>query len=74
MMLTFQVNDMTCGHCVGAITAAINDVAPGAGVQCDLPAHRVTIQTDLPAATIQQAITQAGYTPVALNQPPGLDG
>lgn len=31
-MITFEVNDMTCGHCVGAITKAVGFVDPGAKV------------------------------------------
>jgi copper chaperone len=29
-MVTFEVNDMTCGHCVSAITKAVAFVDPGA--------------------------------------------
>ena len=37
-MLTFEVKDMTCGHCVGAITKAVEAADPGARVQIDLAA------------------------------------
>lgn len=32
VMIQFEVNDMTCGHCVGAVTAAVKKVAPDAVV------------------------------------------
>ena len=66
-MTTFEVKDMSCGHCVSAITKAVKDVDLGAKVQIDLATHRVTIdQTKADAATLIDAIRQAGYTPVAI--------
>jgi len=66
-MLTFEVNDMTCGHCVSAITEAVAFVDPGAKVQVDLASRRVHIE---PAASTQavlgDAIETAGFTPVAV--------
>lgn len=62
----YQVNDMTCGHCVQTITKAVQQVDPKATVTVDLPTHRV--QVDAPSAgeaAIKAAIEDAGYTPVA---------
>jgi len=65
-MITFEVNDMTCGHCVGAITKAVNATDKDAKVQIDLAAHRVQIEpTAATAAEFAEAIREAGYTPVA---------
>ncbi len=30
---TFQVDGMTCGHCVGAVTAELSELAPGASIE-----------------------------------------
>jgi copper chaperone len=66
-MNTFEVKDMTCGHCVGSITKALKALDPGAGVQIDLATHRVEIESSaIPAAQWIEVITQAGYTPVAI--------
>lgn len=66
-MISFTVNDMTCGHCISSITKAVNAVDPGAQVRIDLPPHRVEIdRTAAAAADLHDAITQAGYTPVAI--------
>lgn len=66
-MTTFEVNDMTCGHCVSTITKAVKTVDEGAKVQIDLATHRVTIDpTEADAAELSEAITRAGYTPVAV--------
>jgi len=66
-MMTFEVKDMTCGHCVSTITQAVRAVDPGATVQIDLATHRVTIEpTEADAAELSDAIQKAGYTPVAV--------
>jgi copper chaperone len=66
-MVTFEVNDMTCGHCVSAITKAVALVDPGAKVQIDLASHRVQIEpTALKADALGAAIKTAGFTPVAV--------
>ena len=63
-MLTFQVADMSCGHCAGAITQAIKETSPEATVNIDLGAHTVSVEGVADAVQIQQAISAAGYTPV----------
>lgn len=66
-MVTFEVSDMTCGHCVGAITKAVAFVDPGAKVQVDLASHRVQIEpTASTVAVLGDAIKTAGFTPVAV--------
>lgn len=62
-MIEFQVNDMTCGHCVGAITQAIAAVDPVARVEIDLPTHRVRIEGSDRVQDLRAAIVEAGYTP-----------
>ena len=64
-MVSFEVEDMSCGHCVGAITRAVQAVDAQARVQVDLPTHRVRIETArADAAQLADAIREAGYTPV----------
>ncbi|MEO8037347.1 MAG: heavy-metal-associated domain-containing protein [Betaproteobacteria bacterium] len=64
-MITFGVNDMTCGHCVSSITKAVHAVDQGAQVRIDLAAHRVDITpTVADADMFGAAIKAAGYTPV----------
>lgn len=66
-MIAFEVNDMTCGHCVRAITEAVHCADSGARVQVDLAAHRVQIEpVAAQASTLLDAIQQAGYTPTLL--------
>ena len=66
-MISFQVNDMTCGHCVSSITKAVKAVDGGAKVQIDLAAHLVRIEaTEADAVELSEAIKEAGYTPIAI--------
>lgn len=64
-MIAFEVNDMTCGHCVSSITKAVQAVDPQARLEIDLAKHLVQIapvQAD--ASQLSDAMAQAGYTPV----------
>ena len=65
-MIEFQVNDMTCGHCVGAITRGVAAVDASAKVEIDLPTHRVRIHGSDQAQKFALAITEAGYTPTLI--------
>jgi copper chaperone len=69
-MTTFQVADMTCGHCISAITQAIKRADADASVNVDLSTHRVDIESAVAdAAKLSAVIKDAGYTPVALTHP-----
>lgn len=64
-MISFTVPDMTCGHCVATLTRALKATDPGARVDIDLVAHRVTIEPAAAGAeALRAAIAEAGYTPV----------
>lgn len=65
-MISFQVNDMTCGHCASTITKALKGADKDAKVSIDLSRHRVEIEPgDSTAEELSDAIAEAGYTPVA---------
>jgi len=66
-MLEFNVNDMTCNHCVGAVTKAVKEAAPGSTVEVDLDSHRVRVDGAASAEAVAEAIREAGYTPVAVS-------
>lgn len=70
-MIAFEVNDMTCDHCVSTLTQALKGVDAGARVQIDLASHRVQIEpAEADASELAEAIREAGYTPVALADVP----
>ena len=58
---TLTVNDMTCNHCVGTVTKALQEALPGAEISVDLDSHKVSFTGD--RATGEEAIRDAGYTP-----------
>jgi copper chaperone len=66
-MITYEVKDMTCGHCVATITRAVQAVDRDARVEIDLGKHLVTVSPkSATAQDLQGAIEDAGYTPVAV--------
>jgi copper chaperone len=60
-MLKLNVPDMTCGHCAGTVTKAVQSVDTLASVTIDLPSKTVSIVTAADAGTISQAVEAAGY-------------
>ena len=69
-MIAFEVNDMTCGHCVSVITKAVKAADKDAQVQIDLNKHLVQIVPgDLGADELSDAMKEAGYTPVLIPVP-----
>ncbi|MDE3011826.1 MAG: heavy-metal-associated domain-containing protein [Pseudomonadota bacterium] len=63
-MITFLVEDMTCGHCEATLRKALGAIDPEARVQIDLPAHLVQVESvRLDSKAVAEAISAAGYTP-----------
>ncbi|WP_210642688.1 MULTISPECIES: cation transporter [unclassified Pseudomonas] len=60
-MQTFNVQGMSCGHCVKAITQAVQAKDPAADVQVDLSAKTVQVQSALPVDAVLKAIQEEGY-------------
>lgn len=64
-MITFYVNDMTCGHCAGAINKAIKAIDDESKVTVDLQRQVVSVvSTQSTSDDIRDAIVEAGYTPI----------
>jgi copper chaperone len=57
----FDVQGMTCGHCVKAVTRAVQAVDPAAKVEVDLPGGRVTIDSGADRDRLAAAIRDEGY-------------
>jgi len=63
-MSQFLVPDMTCGHCVKAITAAVTEADPAATLQIDLPGHLVNVSSQaLSDDALLETLREAGYSP-----------
>jgi len=61
-MVTFQVSDMTCGHCASTIAKAVNAVDKSAHVEVDIPRKLVRISGAVPAEVLAVVIREAGYS------------
>ena len=62
MTIEFQVEGMSCQHCVAAVTNAIREHDKAAQVQVDLASGRVAVESAQPAEMLKAAIDEAGYT------------
>jgi copper chaperone len=60
-MLRYQVEGMSCGHCIQAVTRAVKAEDPQADVAVDLAARSVSVRSNQPGELIAQAIRGAGY-------------
>ncbi|KIK87462.1 heavy-metal-associated domain-containing protein [Pseudomonas sp. TH49] len=64
-MQVFSVQGMSCGHCVKAITNAVQAKDPAASVRVDLAAKEVGVESSLSAEQVIEVISEEGY-PVKL--------
>ena len=60
-MFELTLPTMTCGHCVKAVTQAVQELDPQAQVSIDLPSHRVSVQTTQDRQAVISALAEAGY-------------
>ena len=59
---TYIVNGMTCGHCVRAVTQAVQSQDPAASVKVDLAAKEVGVESRLSAEEVISLISEEGYS------------
>ncbi|MFM9382857.1 heavy-metal-associated domain-containing protein [Pseudomonas sp. UV AK001] len=60
-MQVFSVEGMSCGHCVNAVTQAVQSKDPAASVRVDLAAKEVGVESALSAEQVIEAISEEGY-------------
>jgi len=60
-MQKFQVKGMSCGHCVRAVTQAVQALDAAAEVQVDLASGEVQVVSGLSAEQVMAAIREEGY-------------
>ena len=61
-MYELQVEGMSCGHCVKAVTRSVQDVDSNAQVDVDLASKTVRVQSGAELNAVKEAIAEAGYT------------
>lgn len=60
-MYELTVEKMSCGHCVNAVTKAVQSVDAQAEVNVDLAQQKVRVQSGAALEKISAAIVDAGY-------------
>lgn len=60
---TYQVQGMTCGHCVNSVSAEVGAIPGVKDVQVDLTSGQVTVTSESPldTDTVRAAVDEAGY-------------
>ena len=61
MNIVLNVEGMSCGHCVSAITAAVQPLPGVTGVEVDLGAGTVTVAGAADRKAVTAAIEDCGY-------------
>lgn len=60
-MTTFDVPDMSCGHCTAAIEKAVTAADAGARLSFDLDSRKVTVTSTLDDAALSGILEKEGY-------------
>jgi copper chaperone len=61
-MTEFEVQGMSCQHCVAAVTRSIKEIDPQAQVRVDLERGKVSVESAQSNEALKDAIDDAGYT------------
>lgn len=64
-MIEFNIPQMSCGHCVKAVTEAVQEVDAQAKVDVNLASKKVNIESGASRDKLVQALGEAGYPPAA---------
>ena len=60
-MTTFNVPDMSCGHCKAAIEQAVAAADPGAMMEFDMQARTVSVDSTLATEEMLHLLDEEGY-------------
>jgi copper ion binding protein len=60
---TFQVQGMSCGHCVSSVQSEVSAIDGVTAVDVDLTTGQVTVTSDTPIdpTAVKAAVDEAGY-------------
>jgi len=64
----FKLPDMSCGHCVAAITEALRGADAHARIEVDRDTQTADVDSALPREALAAALTEAGYPPAPAAQ------
>lgn len=60
-MTKFHIPDMSCGHCKATVEQTIHALDPKAGINFDMEARRIDLDSPIETASVQAALAEAGY-------------
>ncbi len=66
-MSTFNVPDMSCGHCKAAIEKAVTSADAQAQLQFDMEARKVSVTSTLDDAALLEILSKEGYPATVSN-------
>lgn len=67
-MYEFDIPDMSCSHCVKAVSEAIVAADPEARAEVDLEARRARVETAVDPAALVAALDEAGYPAILVSK------
>jgi copper chaperone len=62
-MTEFSIPNMSCGHCAGAVTRAVQAVDPQAIVEVQLEQRVIKVKSSADQRALVDALAEAGYRP-----------
>ena len=65
IMYELKVEGMSCGHCVSAVTRAVQSVDAAAKVEVDLAQQKVRVDSAASLDDVKAAVEEAGYPVLA---------
>ncbi|MEY3273045.1 MAG: hypothetical protein RLZZ341_1946 [Pseudomonadota bacterium] len=63
MAYAFTIPNLSCGHCVRAITEAVKAADPAGEVKADPATRQVEVNSTLPREALAAVLAEAGYAP-----------
>lgn len=60
-MIELKLPDLSCGHCVRAVTETLHQLDAQAEVKVDLPTQQVQVTTQVARELVVAALAEAGY-------------
>lgn len=69
--MRLYIENLTCGHCVRAITQALHAIAPSITIKVDLPSKPAEVPGPLAAPQMVAALEEEGYTATLISEVPG---
>ncbi|CAM3238498.1 heavy-metal-associated domain-containing protein [Paracoccus nototheniae] len=60
-MTTFNIPNMSCGHCKATVEKTIHAIDPEAKIEFDMASRKITLDSRTHPDNVQTALASAGY-------------